>query len=189
MNARLGAAMDMIEAGDWLGALFRLDNAHRPDLIGHMLDLGMSGTPEFGEVLRACWGHDPDYAYLRVLIGSRRLIEVFRAQRFPHPFTEPVEVFRGENTLERPAPGPRSWTTSRERAAWFCGYSRSGRSMERGPVLWTATVRPADVLLWNDERNEQEVLPARVFNRRVLTADRAEIEALAAACREQGGAS
>ncbi len=178
---------EAMAAGEWLEALLLLGNARRPDLIEHMLGLGMLGTRELGEVVKACWGHDPDGALLRARLGARKLMQVMRAARFEHPFSEPTTIYRGED-LFWVSPAPRSWTLSAGCAAWFATVYPSAMAARgrfrlrtgRRPVVMAATVNPGDVLLWSDERNEDEVVPARVYRRKVWEADRDRLAELAA---------
>jgi hypothetical protein len=48
---------ERLAASNWVGALVTLSNRYRPDLIEHMLALGMAGTPELATTLTECWEH------------------------------------------------------------------------------------------------------------------------------------
>jgi hypothetical protein len=150
--------------GEWSKALYRLHNQHRPDLIEHMVAIGMSGTAELAEVLAQCWRHD--HHYLRAKLGSRRLIKLFK-DNCNSPFDFPERIYRGDSLSWR-WPAPHSWTLDPDLAAWFAVLYRGGR---RDPAVITGIVNPGDVLLFTDDRNEAEVVASRVHERRIWSDD------------------
>ena len=118
-------------------------------------------NPAYREIMRTVWNHDHGFL-LGAVQNDRRLIRrMFRAAAFEHPFSRAITVYRGAAGVNAvTASKGLSWTTSRDVACWFA-YRFQG---DRPPIVLRATVDAADVVFWDDERNEQEVIFKRPFS-------------------------
>ena len=115
------------------------------------------GTPSPGyqEIIRPVWNHDHPqlvYAARAHLVSIRKMM---KDAQFGHPFCRPhyrLPRCKGVR-LDRARRG-RSWTVSRDVACWFAGRFMTKTKL---PLVLTATVEPSQILLYDDERSEQEV--------------------------------
>jgi hypothetical protein len=115
-------------------------------------------NPAYREIVDNVWNHDHRHLIDAATRGGAQVRRMFAVAKFPVPFSEPVTVYRGSDILEsRKAVRGLAWTTSHEVACWFAyRYSR-----ER-PLVLKATVLPTDVIYWNNELGESEVILRRV---------------------------
>jgi hypothetical protein len=119
-----------------------------------------TGVPNSGyrTIIRSVWNHD-HFHLLAAAKHDRRLIRrMIKAAEFDHPFSGPVTIFRGASGMTaRTASKGLSWTISRETACFFA--CRFVATLE--PIVLKATVNASDIILWDDSRNEKEVVLRR----------------------------
>lgn len=120
-------------------------------------------NPAYRRLLGMAWEHD--HAHVIAASETRaRLVRMFRAAHFDHPFAEPLKVYRGGCGERRLVAAGFSWTVDRDVACWFA--QRIGVP----PVVVSAQVQPANVIYWSNERNESEVVLDHVPIARLDTA-------------------
>jgi hypothetical protein len=116
------------------------------------------GTPNpgYGRILRDVWSMDSASLLTDAGWDIRRLRAVFRAGRLQAPFDGTQTIYRGVAGVDfKTACRGLSWTTSRDIACWFALRGSYG---EREPIVVTAQVDASDIIYFDDERNESEVL-------------------------------
>ena len=114
----------------------------------------------YGAYLASVWSHDHGLV-IEAAQSRPRLVHMFRYARFELPATlSPlVQVWRGTRHCDlQEAMQGYSWTTDRDVACWFA--MRFGDGVKR-PLVLTAQVDRADILLFDDARSEREVVLAR----------------------------
>jgi hypothetical protein len=119
-----------------------------------------SGVPNPGyrTIIRAVWNHD--HAHLiKAAEHDRRLIRrMIKAAEFDHPFSGPLTIFRGASGITaRTAAKGLSWTFSRETACFFACRFRAPLE----PIVLKTEIDASDIILWDDSRNEKEVILRR----------------------------
>jgi hypothetical protein len=117
---------------------------------------GGTPLPAYQELLRVGWSCD----WLTIKFGLRsrfkRIVrQMFKAGRFEHHLEGQLSIYRGASGVDaaKAAKGV-SWTTNRDVACWF-----AFRDRRENPVVITANVDASDVMYFNDEQWEQEVVP------------------------------
>lgn len=117
-------------------------------------------NPAFRNSLRAAWDHD-HREVIAAAESRRRLISMFRYAEFPVPLPDgPVTIWRGCSSLGlKEARRGHSWTTNRDVACWFAirFASANGR-----PLVLKRVVEKAQLVYFSNERDESEVIPARI---------------------------
>jgi hypothetical protein len=162
------------------------------------------GTPNpgYGRILRDVWSMDSASLLTDAGWDIRRLRAVFRAGRLQAPFDGTQTIYRGVAGVDfKTACRGLSWTTSRDIACWFALRGSYG---EREPIVVTAQVDASDIIYFDDERNESEVITSRIpsaqvdfdpsswaaaAERKIVATRRADLELLAQleARRAEGG--
>lgn len=150
--------------------------------------LGMDQLMEptaYGAFLENAWDHDHQYVQQYAMNFPREdedgedcsgsftnmgevLKECFEYAAFPIPddLPETLTVYRGCYGLNRIDTGcGYSWTTSRKTGAWFANrkpfrdiFAVAHYDEDLGPCLVKATIKRSDVMLFTNEREEQEVV-------------------------------
>jgi hypothetical protein len=120
---------------------------------------GGTPLPAYQELLRAGWSDN--WLEMKIELGvhfapiMRRL---FRAARFPHHLEGKITIYRGaSDTDAKTAAKGVSWTTNRDVACWFAYRYRSEQ-----PIVLCAHVDASEVVYYEDNRYEQEVILRRV---------------------------
>ena len=118
-------------------------------------------NPAYRELLRSVWNHDHTHL-LHAVGGKRDLVRrMMKEGDFEHPHSGQIRIFRGYsgNAITRATRGL-SWTTSRETACWF---ARRSATATRKPLVLTAAVDSSDIIFYDNERNEEEVVLRRAI--------------------------
>ncbi len=119
------------------------------------------GTPyeAYRKILSRAWLHD--YGSVAQAAKDNRLSirRMMKAARFPHPFTGQVKVYRGTSGIARwKAQQGMSWTIDPDVAAWFAFRYASD---DRKPLVLTASADASDIIFYDNDRSEQEVILSR----------------------------
>jgi hypothetical protein len=114
--------------------------------------------PWIREIIRCVWNHEHHYL-IHDTGGDARLIRrMMKCAKFDRPtLPDPVTVYRGISRvgLKKGSRGL-SWTLSRDVACWFA-YRRDFPK----PLVIRASVSPSEIILWDNDRSEEEVILAR----------------------------
>ncbi len=120
----------------------------------------------FQAYLSSVWGHDHRYVIRDA--GSKRILQyMFRYAKFPIPEELPsvVTVWRGTSYLPfKEAKTGFSWTTDRDMACWFAMRFADRNS---SPLVLTADVAKSEISLFNQEREESEIVLLRPPSARI----------------------
>jgi hypothetical protein len=156
-NPGAAVLIDEIKAGDEraLGTLaFILSQQENAQLVRWPY-MAKAPLPIFQEALRNRW--TLNHHELCKAAGSIvRLFDWFKAAAFEVPdFPDPLTVYRGTTGIDAKLAGEGvSWTLDKRIAAWFaCTYRHQG-----SPLVLRREVPVRDILLYDDGRNEQEVV-------------------------------
>jgi hypothetical protein len=158
-SSKLAAAL----AGDEEAAFYlRLCNKGDPSGLGlAALAAYWSGTPlpAYQELLQAGWSDN--WLGMKIELGvhfASVMRRLFRAGRFPHHLEGKIAIYRGAcDTDARTAAKGVSWTTNRDVACWF-----AYRYRREQPIVLHAHVDASEVVYYEDDRYEQEVILRRV---------------------------
>lgn len=117
-------------------------------------------NPGYREIIRAVWCHDHSQM-LSAASGRRNTVRrMIEAAEFSIPLCGPTRIYRGTSALGRRTVNRGiSWTVSRDMACWFAFRSGSNHFT---PFVITALVDPSEIILWDNSRNEEEVIPGKV---------------------------
>ncbi|MYM41941.1 hypothetical protein [Duganella qianjiadongensis] len=110
----------------------------------------------FRALLSSVWDHD--HNELITAARTRRLLRaLFRYAQFDTSILPgTVQVWRGTSGCDPwSAANGQAWTTDRDVACWFAMRFAEFRG---NPLVLTSTVRREDIYLFNNERNESEVV-------------------------------
>ena len=114
-------------------------------------------VPVYRVLLSSAWDHN----HREVIAGAgnlRTLRAMFRYAAFPLPSDMPevVRVWRGTSYLsEKESAKGYSWTISKDVACWF---AMRFADKNTNPLVLAADVLKSEILLYNDERSEQEAV-------------------------------
>lgn len=122
-------------------------------------------NPAYQEIIRFVWNHD----YLQLLRDVRHDLEFIRQMmevaQFDVPLSGTIKVYRGTSTAFRKTPARGlSWTIDRDTACWFALRASLGRHK---PIVLEADVQASEIIFWDDDRGEQEVVLRKEFSARV----------------------
>lgn len=145
------------EAADHLSLALRND---RRGCVAVLLWQAKIPVKAFRVFLSNVWTHDHRYL-IRAAGTRRRLIAMFRYAAFPLPdhLPDQLTVWRGTSRLTRQeARQGHSWTIDRDVACWFAmRFARQNGF----PLLFRAVVKKTEIVLFSNERNENEAVLLR----------------------------
>jgi len=152
------SSLDAAIAGD-TDAVFELHYNNEIGLGAAALAAYWGGTPydAYRELLSYGWSID--WKLIQRLVGSNTFIRrIFRAGRFEVPFEGKISIYRGTKAFSvRDAAGGTSWSTRRDVACYFAHHAPGCAR----PIVVTAEIDAADLLYFDDERFEREVIPGQ----------------------------
>lgn len=162
--------LDGALAGRWepedAGRLLYVDDEYRGAVVLLFYLAGARGE-FYRSLLHSAWGHN-HREVMRAARTRGRLKSMFRCAKFSMPaeLPDPVVIWRGTSLLPiRLAAKGLSWTISREVA---CFFALRFAAKNGHPLVLRAVVPRSEVLLYSNERSEEEVV---CFSPGIVTED------------------